>query len=119
VAAKLMGFDPLSIPYIRMAHERGLGVGRIEEIEIVGEDITGVDFGFAVGDNLASRVGDLLWFGPMQRLQMLFFHTPIVYLFILASFLYHDYLWWPFKGMRVQADKALNTKWGQLFSQYE
>src|SRR3990167_508705 len=24
VAAKLMGFDPLSIPYIRLAHERGL-----------------------------------------------------------------------------------------------
>ena len=26
VAAKLMGFDPLSIPFLRMAHERGLGV---------------------------------------------------------------------------------------------
>ena len=29
VAAKLMGFDPLSIDYIRLAHEDGLGVGDI------------------------------------------------------------------------------------------
>jgi uncharacterized protein (DUF362 family) len=27
VAAKMMGFDPLEIGYIRMAHEQGLGVG--------------------------------------------------------------------------------------------
>ena len=27
VAAKLMGFDPMSIEYIRMAHEQGLGKG--------------------------------------------------------------------------------------------
>ena len=33
VAAKLMGFDPLSIKYIRLAHERGLGVGDVREIE--------------------------------------------------------------------------------------
>jgi hypothetical protein len=27
VAAKMMGFDPMSIEYIRVAHEDGLGVG--------------------------------------------------------------------------------------------
>ncbi len=27
VASKMMGFEPLSIPYIRLAHERGLGCG--------------------------------------------------------------------------------------------
>jgi uncharacterized protein (DUF362 family) len=119
VAAKMMGFDPMEIPYIRLAHDRGLGIGRIEEIKIVGEDIAEINFGFAVGDNMASRMGNLLWFGPLQRLQKLFFHTPLVYLFIYASFLYHDYLWWPFKGMRVQRDNALNTKWGRLFAQYD
>ena len=40
VAAKMMGFDPLSIKFIRLAHEAGLGCGDIREIEIVGEDIT-------------------------------------------------------------------------------
>ncbi|MFC2165444.1 DUF362 domain-containing protein, partial [Acidobacteriota bacterium] len=40
IAAKIMGFDPLSIPYIRMCHERGLGTGDPNEIEVIGEDIS-------------------------------------------------------------------------------
>ncbi|NLX43173.1 MAG: DUF362 domain-containing protein, partial [Chloroflexi bacterium] len=38
IAAQLMGFDPMSIDYIRMAHEQGLGVGDPREIEVVGDD---------------------------------------------------------------------------------
>ena len=38
LSAKLQGFDPLSIPFIRIAHEMGLGVGDPDQIEIVGED---------------------------------------------------------------------------------
>jgi hypothetical protein len=37
VAAKIMGFEPMEIPYIRMATEMGLGEGRINNIEIVDE----------------------------------------------------------------------------------
>ena len=37
VAARLMGFDPLSIKYIRLAHDAGLGCGDPREIEIVGD----------------------------------------------------------------------------------
>ena len=33
----MMGFDPMSIEYIRVAHEDGLGVGDPREIEIVGD----------------------------------------------------------------------------------
>ena len=90
VAARMMGFDPMTIGFIRMAHEDGLGVGRTEEIEVVGEDVSGMNFHFSVGDNMASRVGDLIWFGPLRRFQKLFFHTPLVYLFIMGSYLYHD-----------------------------
>ena len=118
VAAKMMGFDPLSIPYIRIAHETGLGVGRLEEMELVGEDISRTNFGFSVGDNFASRVGDLVWFGPLRRLQKLFFRTALVYLFVYGSFLYHDYLWWPLKGKRIQREVVKNTKWGRLFKEY-
>jgi hypothetical protein len=46
------------------------------------------------------------------------FHTPLVYLFILASFLYHDYIWWPLKGKRIQREKVATTKWGKLFETY-
>ena len=37
VAAKLMGMDPMSIKYIRMAHDLGLGCGDPRDIEIVGD----------------------------------------------------------------------------------
>jgi uncharacterized protein (DUF362 family) len=117
VGAKMMGFDPMSIKYIRLAHERGLGKGRMEEIEIVGEDISGVNFGFSVGDNLASRVGDLLWFSPLRFLQKLFFRTPLVYVFVFGSAFYHDWFWWPLKGKRIFR-KWSETGWGRLFGGY-
>ena len=117
VSAKMMGFDPMSIPYIRLAHEAGLGVGRPEEIEIVGEDISKVDFKFSVGDNMASRIGDVIWFGPLRGLQKLFFRTPLVYLFVFGSYLYHDHVWYPAFGKKVVSDFT-ETKWGRLFQQY-
>lgn len=73
VAARMMGFDPMSLSYIRLAHEDGLGRGAWEEIETVGEEVASVNFGFQVGDNMASSVGDLFWFGPMRRIQKFFF----------------------------------------------
>ena len=118
VAAKMMGFDPMTIPYIRLAHEDGLGIGKVEDIEIIGEDVSKVNFEFSVGDNFASKVGDALWFSPLKIFQKLFFRTPLVYLFVFGSFLYHDYLWWPVKGKKIQREKVLNTKWGRLFKSY-
>ncbi len=118
VAAKIMGFDPMSISYIKCAHEDGLGTGKIEEIEIVGEDISHINFRFSVGDNLASKVGDILWFGHLNFLQKLLFRTPIVYLFVFGSYLYHDFIWWPIKGKKNQKEIVNVTKWGKLFDMY-
>jgi uncharacterized protein (DUF362 family) len=118
VAAKMMGFNPLSIPYIRMAHEDGIGVGDVRAIEIVGDNIADVNFHFFVGDNMASRFGKTLWFGPFKRLQKLFFHTPLVYLFVYASFFYHDFVWWPLVGWWRQR-KLKATGWGRLFDAYQ
>jgi uncharacterized protein (DUF362 family)/Pyruvate/2-oxoacid:ferredoxin oxidoreductase delta subunit len=39
VATKIVGFNPLNIYTTLHAHERGLGIGAIENIEIVGENI--------------------------------------------------------------------------------
>jgi len=119
VAAKMMGFDPMNIKYIRMAHEDGLGTGDPREIMVVGEDISKVNFGFFVGDNLASVVGDVLWFSPMRIFQKLFFRTPLVYAFVFGSFFYHDFFWWPVKGKRIQDRIRTDTKWGRLFHAYE
>jgi uncharacterized protein (DUF362 family) len=119
VAAKLMGFDPMQIGYINMAHEAGLGTGDAREIEIVGADISGESWGFHVGDNGASLVGDVMWFGPLRKMQKLFFHTPLVNVFIFGSEAYHDYYRWPLKDRKVFERWKSDTHWGELFRRYE
>ena len=119
VAAKMMGFDPLSIPYIRLAHDAGLGVGDPREIAIAGDiDLSNESWGFKVGDNGASRVGDVVWFGPLKPIQNLFMRTPLVNLFILGSETYHDYYRWPVRDRRVFDSWRKNTRWGRLFGEY-
>ncbi len=118
VAAKIMGFDPMEIDYIRIADSEGLGNGRLENIEIVGYDISSLNFSFEVGDNLASKVGDFLWFGPLKRFQKLFFRTPLVYLFVFASAFYHDSIWWKLKGKKVFNKWLKESDWGKLFEKY-
>jgi uncharacterized protein (DUF362 family) len=119
VAAKLMGFDPMTIEYIRVAHEDGLGVGDPRDIKVVGDtEAASESWGFRVGDNGASRVGDLLWFSPLQRFQKLFFRTPLVHLFIFGSEAYHDYYRWPVRDRRVFETWKRDTAWGQLFERY-
>lgn len=119
VAAKMMGFDPMSLEYIKVAHDDGLGVGDPRDIEIVGDDISNESWGFSVGDNGASVVGDLMWFGPMKRFQKIFFHTPLVNVFIMGSEAYHDYYRWPLKDKKTFEQWKADTAWGKLFAAYE
>jgi uncharacterized protein (DUF362 family) len=119
VAAKMMGFDPMGLEFIRVAHDDGLGVGDPRDIEIVGDDISSESWGFSVGDNAASKVGDLMWFGPLKRVQKLFFHTPLVNVFVAGSELYHDFYRWPYKDKAVFERWKTDTHWGRLFSDYE
>jgi uncharacterized protein (DUF362 family) len=120
VAASMMGFDPMSIPYIRLADEQGLGHGRREQIDIVGDqELAGQRWGFSVGDNGASMIGDLMWFGPFKRFQKLFFHTPLVNVFVMGSEAYHDYYRWPLKDRKVFESWLRTTPWGELFARYQ
>ncbi|PYR24345.1 MAG: iron-sulfur cluster-binding protein [Acidobacteria bacterium] len=120
VAAKMMGFDPMSIPYIRLAHEQGLGIGDPRRIEIAGEvDAAHENWRFHVGKNLVRVAGgDLIWFGPLRRFQKLFFRTPLVNGFILASDVYHDFYRWPLVDRRRFERWCETTGWGQLFLRY-
>jgi hypothetical protein len=118
ISAKMMGFEPMSLKYIEIAHNAGLGKGRPEEIEIVGEDISGENWGFTVGNNAASLAGNFIWFGPLKWAQKLFFRTPLVYMFIFGSFFYHDYIYWPFKAKPQMEEFKKTSQWGRLFDQY-
>ena len=120
LAAKMMGFDPMSLDYVRLAHEQGLGCGDTRDIEVVGDpEALHESWGFRVGDNGASRIGDLLWFSPLKRFQNFFFRTPLVNVFILGSEAYHDYYRWPARDRAVFEKWRRDTTWGKLFRDYE
>ena len=119
VAAKLMGFDPLQIKYIRLAHEQGLGVGDVRDIELVGDDVSGENWGFKVGYNSHLFLAWLSWYGPTKILQKLIFRTPFVILPTLIGEIEQDYLYWPLKYKSVAEQWRVNTTWGQLFQQYQ
>ena len=75
---------------------------------------------FHVGKNLVRLGGgDLIWFGPLRRFQKLFFHTPLVKLFVLGSEVYHDYYRWPLRDRRIFDAWRKETHWGRLFDTYQ
>jgi uncharacterized protein (DUF362 family) len=118
VAAKMMGFDPMSLDFIRIAHEKGLGCGVVEDLEIVGEDISGINWRFeGRKDTFASRGQKAIYHGPLKPLEKLLLRTPLVPWSYAASRLYHDGLWYPLVGKK-RVEEALKTKWGELFEKY-
>lgn len=117
VSAKMMGFEPLEIPYIRMCHDMGLGVGDIEEIEIVGEDISNVNFGFKTKRSLIILGDQLVRKGPLNFLEKPLLHSPLMILPTMASNIYHDYIWYPIIGKR-RIKSFMKTEWGNLFKRY-
>ncbi|HOQ98832.1 MAG TPA: DUF362 domain-containing protein [Anaerolineae bacterium] len=118
VAAKLMGFDPLSIRYIALAHEAGLGCGDPREIELVGDDISGEHYQFQLAKNFHTTMAWLSWYGPTRVLQKLIFHTPLVAIPTLVSEAYHDYYRWPTRERHVAEEWQRTSPWGQLFQRY-
>ena len=118
VSARMMGFDPLSIRYLALAHERGLGVADPREIELVGDtEAARENWHFSVGDNFASRVWGAATLAK-ATLQKLFFHTPLVYVFVAGSYFYHDFLWYPVLGRRRVREFLRTSPWGALFARY-
>ena len=118
VAAKMMGFDPMSLRFIRLAHERGLGCGDVSKIDVVGEDISQVDWKFTgVESTFASRGQKMIYWGPLKPLENFLLRTPLVSLAFLASNLYHNGYWLKTKGRR-RIEAAMQTEWGKLFESY-
>jgi len=113
-----MGFDPLSIKFIRLAHEKGLGVGDPNEIEVVGDDISEVNFKFnGFKDTFASKGQKMIYHGLFKPLEKLLLRTAIAPWSYIASRAYHDVYWYPIHGRR-RVNEAMKTKWGELFQKY-
>jgi uncharacterized protein (DUF362 family) len=118
MSAYLQGFDPLSLDFIRLGHERGLGIGDPDEIEIVGMEKKDLPrFGFIQTDTFASMGQKMIYHGWLKGFEGLLLRTPLVPWSYMASNVYHNYYWYPFVG-RKRVEEALKTKWGKLFTEY-
>jgi hypothetical protein len=117
-----MGFDPLTIRYIRLAHEAGLGVGDVREIALVGDTAAAAENWHFVGPfrrmTFASRMQHQIYWGPLKRPVEWSLKTVLAPWAYLASVLYHDSFWYPLFGRR-QMRAALESDWGRLFANWE
>ena len=109
VAASLMGFDPMAVPFIRLAHEAGLGTGDVKEIEVLGDDISGMNFSFRIdGHTLGAR---------LRRCEATKNGKAPSLISRFISFIYHDMYW--FYAMREDFVREFKKgEWGKLFESY-
>ncbi len=109
VAASLMGFDPLSIPFILLAHESGIGTGDMNEIEVAGDDITGLNFHFTL-----KQTGMDYRIRTMEKALAGSFLAPVSQLMSTA---YNDFYWYVHTG-EGHIKNAMKGDWGKLFEDY-
>ncbi len=117
ISAKMMGYDPMKIKFIKIAHDLGLGCGDVEQIDIVGEDISAENFHFTTSKSPIVAGDQLFRKGALKFLEPLLFHTPLFKMCIFASGFYHDKLWYPTIG-KMHINKFMKTDWGQIFKKY-
>ena len=118
VSAKMMGFNPMSIKFIRLAHEMNLGCGDLDKIDVIGDDISQVNWNFSRNENtFASKGQKLIYWGRLKSLERLLLRTRMVRLSFLASNLYHNSFWLRFIG-RKRIRNAMKTSWGKMFAKY-
>jgi len=119
ISAKLMGFDPLSIPKLRIAHEKGLGIANPREINIEGEQIQNINWKFSSNKNtFASRIQKYIYWGPLKPLEKILLRTPLVNFAYFASNFYHNSFWLRFIGKK-RVREAFKSKWGKLLLNYK
>jgi uncharacterized protein (DUF362 family) len=120
VASKIMGFDPMRIRYIRLAHEAGLGTGDPRDIEITGDtEAAKESWGFRVGTSFHAFAGWVTWFGPTRFLQRVLTEPPVLHLARFYSYFYHDVWHWPMFESRLYRKWLAGSPWGRLFQDYE
>jgi hypothetical protein len=118
VSAYLQGFEPMELKFIRLGHERELGVGDIKQMDIIGDvDPDEVRWHARTGETFVSRGQKMIYHGPLKRFENLLLRTPIVPWSYAASRGYFDGFWYPFIGNR-RVQEALDTKWGRFFAEY-
>lgn len=116
VAAKIMGFDPMKIKYIKLAHDLGLGNADVESLDLVGIDKL-------PNLNFKTNKSPVIFFDQLFRkklkpIEKILFHSDLFYLCIMGSAIYHDKVWYNLVGKK-RVKEFNKTEWGKLFEGYK
>ena len=118
VAAKMMGYDPMSIPYLRRAQEENLGCADLSRIEICGADITTVDFRFHVTAEESSPLfGNLVRRLRLSENKHTWRYGLLIFLIEQMQDLYVRKFWFEKVGKKRRA-LAAQSLWGNLLKDY-
>lgn len=105
VALHIMGFEPMEVPFIRIAHESGLGTGDLAEIELAGDRIPENIPCFSTAEPEGTR-----------RIRALR-NTAFAPAAGILDTVYHD--WYRYlKYGEPRAAGALRGHWGSVFESY-
>jgi hypothetical protein len=116
VSAKLMGFDPMRVRFLKLAHDDGLGVADVDQIDFVGDDVSNVNF------HCQTRKSPVIFFDQLFRnhshaIERWLFHTGLFHACVLGSAWYHDRVWYPTVG-KHRIREFMGSEWGALWRSY-
>jgi uncharacterized protein (DUF362 family) len=116
-AARMMGFAPEKLEFLKKAAELDLGELASNQIEYLGNDISQENFGLTTADTFASRGQKLIYHRFPHWLEKALLQSPIVPWAYFASNFYHDTYWYNLIGHQ-RIKKFMKSPWGQLAQKY-
>lgn len=114
VAARMAGMDPFGIRYLALAYALGLGCADVDEIEMVGDDITDFDLHLHARRHPAAVTRAIFGQLNVGKLERWLFARPSMR---AASNLYYDVLWYHSVG-RARLASFMQSPWGAQFRSY-
>ncbi|MBI3971256.1 MAG: DUF362 domain-containing protein [Chloroflexi bacterium] len=116
VAVQLAGSNPFTVRYLALAHAAGLGCADLDAIEIVGDDVAGLDLRLHARRPPAALARTLLEQMNLAAVERWLFRRRAW--LPLASTLYYDHLWYRSVG-RTRLAAFRRSPWGALFASYQ
>lgn len=114
VAARLAGIDPLGVRYLALAHALGLGCADVDQVRIVGAELSSITVPLHARRAPAATVRATMEVLRLARTEHWLFEQP--WLSSLSTF-YYDVFWYHLVG-RARVETFRKTAWGALFASY-
>ncbi|MFX1561697.1 MAG: DUF362 domain-containing protein [Promethearchaeota archaeon] len=113
LCAKMIGYDPMSIGHVRLAHEQGLGNADLDSVDIVGDCVDGVCYGYKTKLDPVIRFDRLFRSSLLEPLMM---RSAFFKVNVKISHYMRD-IWLKTRGKRHIA-RIMKSGWGKLFRRY-